>query len=103
MYTKCSKELSEDVLIGQSQAPKELARDRDYFKNKDHIVEHQGKLLRILLLHINNGLVFLCYREERFQLGLGPGKKLDMRHFLWENALETDTLGNSLYAEFTAF
>ena len=47
--------------------------------------------------------LYLCYREERLQLGLGPGKKLDMRHFLWENGLETDTLGNSLYAEFTAF
>lgn len=29
------RELSEDLLIGQSQAPKELAKDRNYFKNNN--------------------------------------------------------------------
>lgn len=49
-YNEYPKELSEDVFIKQSQALRELAEDRNYFKNKDCVIQHQGKLLRMLPL-----------------------------------------------------
>lgn len=37
-YNEYPKELSEDVFIKQSQNLRELAEDRNYFKNKDCVI-----------------------------------------------------------------
>ena len=61
---KCSEEQNEDEFIGQSQAPRELAKDRGYFKNKNCVVQYQGKLLRMLPPRRNNVLVFVIQRID---------------------------------------
>lgn len=61
---ECHKELSEDVFTGQSQALRELAEDRGYLKNRDCVVQHQGKLLRMLPL-AQKQFACVCFTKNR--------------------------------------
>lgn len=47
-YNECPKEVKTYLLGKATHTPRVLAEDRGYFKNKECIVQHQGKWLRML-------------------------------------------------------